>query len=634
MPDGDLSRSPPSQIGLAFHGNSSNDLRVFASAENQDRGRFRRPSAALQAQQPWAIPLRPDWFGASGMFKIFRLFFGADGTRPVLVLLALLLAAVCEAVGISAILPAISIVSDGEGNAGQSPVSQGVAQALAAVGLAPTLESILLLIAVALVLKALISFLTLTYAGITAAKVAVTLRQRLIDALFRANWRFYSSQASGKFATAISGESNRAGEAYLLSAQYTAMAIQSLIYVLVTILIDWRLALLGVVIGGLMAYALQFFVTMSRRAGRKQSDATKDLTVKTVELLANIKPLKTMQRYQSFQATIGQAMRRLQRSLARREIARQILLQTGDVITALALIAVIYVAFRNFQVSLGTLVVSGLLFMKVVQNITKLQKLEQQFANAEGAHERVMQLINLTEANHEPAHGTTPPDTTADFRFENVSFAYDAEPVLREVNLTIGARQITVLKGLSGSGKTTLIDLLVGLHRPNAGKVLLGGTSLEDVDIVALRKRIGYVSQDLSLLHATIRENICLGDATLGGAEVGEAIRLAGLESFIAGLPEGLDTSVGEMGTRLSGGQRQRIALARALVTHPDILILDEVTSALDPATEAGIVSNILSLSKSFTIIVITHREAWVDVAERLYEVHGGRVTEVGRATA
>ena len=204
-----------------------------------------------------------------------------------------------------------------------------------------------------------------------------------------------------------------------------------------------------------------------------------------------------------------------------------------------------------------------------------------------------------------------------------MSFAYDTEPVLRDVSLTIGARQITVLKGLSGSGKTTLIDLLVGLHRPQGGKVLLGGTPVEELDIGALRKRIGYVSQDLSLLHATIRENICLGDPSLTGAQVDEAIRLAGLDSFIASLPGGLDTSVGEMGGRLSGGQRQRIALARALVTHPDILILDEVTSALDPATEAEIVGNIRSLSKAFTIIVITHREAWVEVADRLYEVDG-----------
>jgi len=572
--------------------------------------------------------------GPQGMLKIFRLFFNAEGTKPVLVLLALLLAALVEAVGISAILPAISIVSEGQGTGSHSAISRMVEQALTSVGLVPTLESILVLVAVAFILKALISFLTLTYAGLAAARVAINLRQRMLDALFHANWRFYASQESGKYAAAISGEANRAGDAYTLAAQYTALAIQSAIYVLVTLMIDWRLGLLGVIVAAFMSSALRFFVTMARKAGHKQTDATKDLTVKTVELLANMKPLKTMQRFDSFQGGIRLAMRRLQRSLARRETSKQILTQCGEVITALSLIAVIYIAFTYLNVSLAALVVSGLLFLKVVGNVTKLQKIQQQFANAESSHDRMLHLISLTETNREPPFGTAQPDTAADFRFEHVSFAYEKDSVLRDVSMTIRAREVTVLKGLSGSGKTTLIDILVGLHRPQSGRVLLGGKPLADINITALRKRIGYVSQELSLLHASIRENICLGDPSLGEAQIAEAIRLSGLESFIASQPQGLEMSVGEMGARLSGGQRQRIALARALVTHPDILILDEVTSALDPATEADIVSNIRGLSKSFTIIVITHRDAWVDVADSLYEVRGGRVVEVSRAAA
>ncbi len=566
------------------------------------------------------------------MIKIVKLFFGEEGTRPVLVLLSLLLAALCEAVGISALLPAIAIISGG--TSGDSPAGDKVEQIMLAAGLPPTLETILVLISVALILKAIISFLTLTYAGVAAAQVSVRLRQRLINALFHANWRFYSSQTSGRFATAISGEATRAGDAYLLSAQFCAMVIQSAFYVAVTLFVDWRLALLGLAVGAVMTSGLRFLVVMSKRAGFKQTDATKELTVKTVELLSNIKPLKTMQRYESFQTSIRLAMRRLKRSLVRRELARQILAQISDVVTALALVAVIYVSFTYFQVSFASLVVSGVLFMKVINNVTKLQKLQQQFAQSEGAYDRVTQLIALTETNREPAFGSTAPDTRANFRFEQVSFAYENDPVLTDVSLTIGARQITVLKGLSGGGKTTLIDLLVGLHRPQSGQVLLGGTPLGEVDITALRRRIGYVSQELSLLHASIRENICLGDESLTDEQVAEALRLAGLEDFIATLPQGLATVAGEMGARLSGGQRQRIALARALVTRPDILILDEVTSALDPATEAEIVSNIRNLAEAFTIIVITHRDAWVEVADKLYEVRSGRVHDVGRAAA
>ena len=466
------------------------------------------------------------------------------------------------------------------------------------------------------------------------ALAAPSLALARVSLNFNADWRFYGSQASGKYATAMSGEANRAGDAYLLSAQFCAMLIQAAIYVGVTLLVDWRLALLGLAVGLVMTWGMNFLVVMAKRAGFKQTDATKDLTVKAVELLANIKPLKTMQRYESFQSAIRQAMKRLKRALVRREVSKQLMGQIGDVVTALALVAVVYVSFKYFHVTFASLVVSGLLFMKVIDNVSKLQKLRQQFAQSEGAYDRVTQLIELTEANREPAFGTAAPDTGGDFRFEHVSFTYDEAPVLDDVNLAIGAKQVTVLKGMSGSGKTTLVDILIGLHRPQAGRVLLGGTPLNDIDVGALRRRIGYVTQDLSLLHATIRENICLGDDSLTDADVAHAVKLAGLEDFIATLPQGLKTSAGEMGARLSGGQRQRIALARALVTRPDILILDEVTSALDPATEAEIVGNIRSLAHAFTIIVITHRDAWMEVADRLYEVRGGRVTAVDRAAA
>ena len=209
-----------------------------------------------------------------------------------------------------------------------------------------------------------------------------------------------------------------------------------------------------------------------------------------------------------------------------------------------------------------------------------------------------------------------------------MSFSHGDKQVLKDVDLLIPAKGITVLKGSSGAGKTTIIDLLIGLHRPSAGTILLGSTPLQDVDILHFRSKIGYVPQELNLLHSTIRQNITLGDKTVTDDAVHKALNLAGASAFVAGLPMGLDTSVGEMGGKLSGGQRQRISLARALVKSPGILILDEVTSALDPATEAEIVKNIADLSRQYTIIVITHHEAWASIADRLYEVRDGQVFE------
>ena len=571
------------------------------------------------------------------MRKVFHIFFHAEGSRPFLVLFALLVAALCEAIGISALLPAVAIVADqpgGPGSGSHSGLSQNILNALEWVGVTPSLGNLMLIIGGALVLKSIVGFFALTYAANSAARVGVRMRERLLDALFSANWRFYSEQQSGSFASAISADATRAADAYLMAANFCAMSVQAVIYVIITLFVDWRLALLGLTVGIVMSQSMGFLFRMSRKAGRRQVESTRDLTVKTVELLGNIKPLKTMHRYSSFRTSIRKAMLKLERALRQRGVAQQLTVQGGDAVMAIALCVVIYISYTSFQVTITALLVGGILFMKVLDNFGKLQRLLQQSAQTQGAYDRVQELITLTEANREPAHGTRQPDTTGDCRFEHVSFSYGGHDVLQDVNIVIPSRQVTVLKGLSGSGKTTLVDLLIGLHQPQSGHISLSGVGLEEIDIVALRRRIGYVSQELSLLHASIRDNICLGDESLREEDVAHTVRLAGLSDFIATLPQGLDTSAGEMGGRLSGGQRQRIALARALVTRPDILILDEVTSALDPATEAEIVGNIRNLSQEFTIIVITHRDAWVGVADRLYEVRAGRVNAVEHANS
>ncbi|WP_421693700.1 ABC transporter ATP-binding protein [Aestuariivirga sp.] len=563
------------------------------------------------------------------MRKILSIFLRTEGTHPALMLGALLLAAACEVLGISALLPAVSLISNNQQGSSAPALSRYLEQFLAVLGLPATLEVILAVVCLGLILKAIITFFALSYAGISAAKVSVRLRQRLIRALYVADWRFYSGKGSGEYAAAISSEASRAGEAYFMSAQWTTFAIQTVFYIGITLLVDWRLALFSLLIGLIISFALHFLIIRTKRAGNRQTEATKALSVSTVELLANLKPLKTMERFSFVDQSIDAGIRKLERSLASRETSRQLLTQSIEVIAALTIAAAIYVAYSSFNVTLDSLVVSGFLLIKSVNNISQLQKLRQQFAHSESAYRRMNALIKEAEDNRETAGGRLPPDTTAAYRVENVSFAYDDRHVLRDINLVVGSREITVLKGLSGSGKTTLVDLLARLLVPQTGRVLLGSVPLSELDLHAMRRRIGYVVQELTLFHTTIRRNICLGAPEISEEQLSEAIRLAGLEQFISTLPLGLETDVGEMGGRLSGGQRQRLALARALVTQPDILILDEVTSSLDPATEAEIVANIKSLSRRFTIIVITHREAWVGVADRLYQLDGGHLTSV-----
>jgi ATP-binding cassette subfamily C protein len=157
--------------------------------------------------------------------------------------------------------------------------------------------------------------------------------------------------------------------------------------------------------------------------------------------------------------------------------------------------------------------------------------------------------------------------------------------------------------------------------------VLLDDMPLTEVDLISWRSQVGYVPQELMLFHDSVLANVTLGDPRLSEDDARRALVAAGAWDFVSALPEGIHALVGEKGAKLSGGQRQRISLARALASKPKLLILDEVTSALDPATEQDICNNIAGLAGGITIVAITHREIWTNIADRIYEVKDGRVT-------
>jgi len=233
-----------------------------------------------------------------------------------------------------------------------------------------------------------------------------------------------------------------------------------------------------------------------------------------------------------------------------------------------------------------------------------------------------------TQAEVQPAAGTRP-TLEKEILFEAVRFSYGDKPVLNGVSLTIPAGGFVGIAGHSGAGKTTIADLIIGLGQPQDGRVRIDGIPLPEVDLTAWRKMVGYVPQEMFLFHETIYNNIVLGDASIDREDVAAALRSAGAWDFVSRLPEGMDTLIGERGGRISGGERQRIAIAAALVRKPKLLVLDEVTTALDPATEAGICATLRNLAGTVTIVAISHQPALMDEVGILYRVEDGRVSRI-----
>lgn len=211
--------------------------------------------------------------------------------------------------------------------------------------------------------------------------------------------------------------------------------------------------------------------------------------------------------------------------------------------------------------------------------------------------------------------------------FRDVEFAYPkSQPVLRHLNLAVAPGEKVGIIGKVGSGKSTLIKLLVNLYAPADGSVLLDGMVVQQLDTLHLRRLLGYVPQDLTLFHGSIRENILLGTGISDDEAVLTAARLSCLDEVLAQLPEGLDTQVGERGERLSGGQRQAVGIARALVRQPKLLLMDEPSSQMDPASEQRLIANLRASLKDSTLILVTHRMAMLPLVDRLVVMDQGRV--------
>ncbi|MEB3262062.1 MAG: ABC transporter ATP-binding protein [Cyanobacteriota bacterium] len=217
--------------------------------------------------------------------------------------------------------------------------------------------------------------------------------------------------------------------------------------------------------------------------------------------------------------------------------------------------------------------------------------------------------------------------------FEGVELVYANrhQPALTAINLEIPVGSTLALVGLSGAGKSSLTDLLVGLLAPTAGRISVDGIDLQSIELNSWQQRIGIVSQDFQVVNASVADNITFGRPGVSLPQIEAAARFAGAAGFIAAMPNGYASILGERGHRLSGGQRQRISLARALLSEPELLILDEATSALDSHSEGLILDNLRALPGTRTVVMVAHRLSSITHADRIVVLEGGRIVEEGR---
>ena len=551
-----------------------------------------------------------------------RTLLDLAGRRRAAGLLALMIAAaLTEGVGLVMLVPLLAVLAPGSAPAGK------LAAMLTEIGVPLALGPLLAVFVGLVVVRALIMRARALVTLETQIGVVDRLRRRAWDALLHCEWRTVLTLRRSQSASLLLSEVERAG----LGVQHLLIALASAVTlggILLGALALSPLMTLGAGLAGLLLIGLQAGLRRTAlRLGGDVGEAYGAMHASFDEGLATLRTIKSLEGEAAAaaqtEASVA-ALRRVQLDFARKQSANQALLQIGG---AAALALLVWLAVTRWQLGAAAVLPMVAVFARALPLLGQLQDAALSWLHARPALDAALALTIAAEAAREPAGATaTPSELTRELRFDAVTVRFgSAAESLREVSLTIPARGITAVTGASGAGKSTLADIAGGLLAPDGGAVIIDGRPLVGPMRRAWRRRVAYVQQDPVLLAASVRDNLLWAAAGASEAALRGALEDAAA-TFVWDLPEGLDTRVGDGARMLSGGERQRLVLARALLRRPALLILDEATSALDADNEAQIAAALTRLKGRMAVLVIAHRGALTDLADRTYTLAGGKL--------
>ena len=480
---------------------------------------------------------------------------------------------------------------------------------------------------------AITAFTGLRYTRVSA-DILFDMRLALYRHLQRLSPRFYARMPLGDILARVN---NDVGEIQRVAAESLLAWTGNLLFLIgstaAMLWLDVRLALVGLALVPVSVWALTRIRAGLAHRARMVREASAGVgaflieTLQAVRLVvtANAQPRET-QRFREKNTRFVDALMSLQ-------LWSYLAGSVPGLILSLGYAAVfVYGGHRVVEntLTLGTFVAFMAYQMRLLQPVQSLMGLYSSLATVQVSLARVHELLDTPPEVIEAPSPRPLPFVAGAIEFEDVSLDLGRGLVLRRVSFSVAPGETLAIVGPSGSGKSTLADLLLRLIDPDEGTVRVDGHDLRGVALDDLRRRVALVEQEPTVFHATIAENIRYIRPDASDADIAAAARAAGLDRFIAALPDGFATIVGERGAALSSGERQRIAVARALVANADVLVLDEPTSALDPATEREVLEGYMRAMLGRTIIVITHRGAVAAAADRVFTLGAGAVEDTG----
>jgi ABC-type multidrug transport system fused ATPase/permease subunit len=497
------------------------------------------------------------------------------------------------------------------------------------------LDIALIVLVVAVVVYAITSGVQTYLSAWVAQRALASLRSRIFGHLQLLSPGFYDRSQTGDLVSRVTNDVEQLENLVAGSLAALAGSILALFGTLVAMfLLDVELALVALWVFPATFAAMSVWGRLARPRFRRTRDTIGAVSAYLQETLGGIKLVRSFgqerrhrERFRELNTTDGEAQ------LSTKSIAFGLTVVMG-LLPALGVAAILI--FGGLQVSdgsksVGVVVAFVAYFQRLISPLAQLTNLAALYTTGGAALDKINALLDEQPAIRDRPGATTLQRGPGEVGVEGVRFSYDGKrTVLHDVDVTFAAGKVTAIVGQNGAGKSTLVSLISRFYDPDRGRIAIDGKDVRDVTLASLRRNVSSSLQDTSLLSGSIRDNVLLAEPDASDEEIERTLADLGGLDILSRLPDGLDTEVGESGGTLSPGQRQVIALARTIMAHPSIFILDEFTSGLDVLTEARLLEALDRILAGRTRIVIAHRLGMVRRADHIVVMEAGRVVEQG----